>query len=143
MGRQKGRGLELEAWWDIDRNTQLYGAYSYQDNTDETTGKDAGYTPHHQILALLQHRHQPWLFSLQARYTGNRDRIAEDDRPEPDTYTFLEAFVRYEITRHLEASLDVRNLLGAEVEDAGFGTAFPGDIPLPGRTFYFSLTGRF
>ena len=143
VGQQKGHGLELEAGWDLDRNTQLYGAYAYQDNTDATTGADAGYTPHHQILTRLQHRHHPWLFSLQARYVGARDRIAEDPRPTPDTYTFMDAFVRYTITRNLEASLDVRNLWDAEVEDAGFGTAFPGDIPLPGRTFYFSLTSRF
>ena len=55
-------------------------------NTDETTGQDAGYTPHHQVLARLQRRSQPWLFSVQARYVGYRDRIAEDTRPTADTY---------------------------------------------------------
>ena len=47
------------------------------------------------------------------------------------------------LKENLEASLDVRNLFDADVQDAGFGTAFPGDIPLPGRTVYFSLIGRF
>ena len=55
----------------------------------------------------------------------------------------MDAFARYTFSPHLEASLDVRNLFDADVQDAGFGTAFPGDIPLPGRTFYFSLIGRF
>jgi hypothetical protein len=31
----------------------------------------------------------------------------------------------------------------ADAEEAGFGTAFPGDLPLPGRAFYFDLTARF
>lgn len=143
VGRQKGRGLELEAWWDIGRDTRIYGAYAYQDNTDETTGADAGYTPHHQVLARLQHRSRPWLFSVQARHVGHRDRIAEDTRPTADTYTLVDALVRREIAPGLEAGLEVRNLFDADAEEAGFGTAFPGDLPLPGRAFYFDLTARF
>ena len=143
VGRQKGHGLELEAWWDMGRNTQLYGAYAYQDNTDETTGEDAGYTPHHQVLARLLHRSQPWSFSVQARHVGNRDRIAEDTRPKADTYTLVDVLVRREIAPGFEAGLEVRNVFDADAEEAGFGTAFPGDLPLPGRTFYFDLTARF
>jgi len=143
VGQQKGYGMELEAWWDIDRNTQLYGAYAYQDNTDETTGADAGYTPHHQVLARLQHRSRPWLFSVQARYVGHRDRIAEDARPTADTYTLVDALVRREVMPSLEASLEVRNLFDTDAEEAGFGTTFPGDLPLPGRTFFFEVTAQF
>ncbi|MFZ1640074.1 MAG: TonB-dependent receptor, partial [Candidatus Contendobacter sp.] len=143
VGQQKGHGLEVELWWDLTRATQFYGYYAYQDNTDETTGADAGYTPHHQALALLQTRQRPWLFALQARYVGARDRVAEDPRPPPDTYTLVDAFARYTFSPHMEASLDLRNLFDVDARDAGFGTAFPGDIPLPGRTFYFSLIGRF
>ena len=143
VGQQKGRGMELEAWWDIDRNTRFYGAYAYQDNTDETTGADAGYTPHHQVLARLQRRSRPWLFSVQARYVGNRDRIAEDASPKADTYTLVDALVRRDIMPGLEAGLEIRNLFDADAEEARFGTAFPGDLPLPGRTFFFDLTARF
>jgi outer membrane receptor protein involved in Fe transport len=143
VGQQKGRGLEVELWWDLTRATQFYGYYAYQDNTDETTGADAGYTPHHQALAMLQTRQRPWLFTVQARYVGERDRVAEDQRSPPDTYALLDVFARYTFSKHLEASLDIRNLFDADVRDAGFGTAFPGDIPLPGRTFYFSLISRF
>ena len=143
VGQQKGHGLELEAWWNIDRNTQIYGAYAYQENTDETTGQDAGYTPHHQVLARLQRRSQPWLFSVQARYVGYRDRIAEDTRPTADTYTLVDAFVRRDIMPGLEAGLTVQNLFDTDAEEAGFGTTFPGDLPLPGRTFFFDVTVRF
>ncbi len=143
VGQQKGHGLEVELEWDLTRATRFYGYYAYQDNTDETTGADAGYTPHHQALALLQTRQHSWLFAVQARYIGARDRVAEDPRPPPDTYTLVDAFARYTFSPHLEASLDFRNLFDADARDAGFGTAFPGDIPLPGRTFYFSLIGRF
>lgn len=143
VGRQTGRGAEIEGWWDITRHIQLYGAYAFQDNIDETTGEDAGYTPHHQVLARAQARYHPWLLAVQGRYVGDRDRVAEDPRPKPETYAFLDVFARHEFSNRWEASLDIRNLLDAEVRDAGLGTSFPGDIPLPGRTFYFSLTGRF
>ncbi|MFO7642558.1 MAG: TonB-dependent receptor [Candidatus Competibacteraceae bacterium] len=83
------------------------------------------------------------MFAVQARYVGERERVAEDPRPRPETYALLDVFARYPLAKHLEASLDIRNLLDAEVQDAGLGTAFPGDIPLPGRTFYFNLIGRF
>lgn len=143
VGNQKGHGLELELWWDIARRTRLYSYYAYQDNTDETTGKDAGYTPHHKVFAQLQHRYQDWFFNAQATYIGPRDRVVEDTRPRADRYTFVDLLARYEFSKHLAASLDIRNLFAAEAEDAGFGTAFPGDIPLPGRTYYVSLSGQF
>ena len=36
----------------------------------------------------------------------------------------------------LEAGLTVQNLFDTDAEEAGFGTTFPGDLPLPGRTFF-------
>jgi iron complex outermembrane receptor protein len=145
VGRQIGRGVELEARFDIDRHTQLYAAYSYQDSTDETTSADVGYHPHHLLYARFQRRHKPWLFSIQARYVGRRDRRAEDSRPVADTYTFVDGLVRYELAPDFEVAFDVRNLFDSKAEDAGPGTdaAFPIDIPLPGRTYYFTVTGRF
>jgi outer membrane receptor protein involved in Fe transport len=80
---------------------------------------------------------------VQARYVGPRDRIAEDTRPEADPYTLVDALVRRELVPGLEAELDVRNVFDVAAQEAGFGTAFPGDIPLPGRTFLFSLIARF
>ena len=143
VGQQKGHGAELELEWDLDRRTQLYGAYAYQDNTDETTGQDAGYTPHHLWLARLQHRRPPWLFSIQGRYVGRRDRIAEDPRPSADTYGILDTLVRYESTHGWSADFEVRNFFDTEADEAGFGTAFPGDLPIPGRTFFFYVTTQF
>ena len=60
VAQQVGRGVELEARWDIDNRTQLYGAYSYQKNEDHTTNTDIGYGPHHLLLARLQRQQKPW-----------------------------------------------------------------------------------
>jgi len=143
VGQQKGHGLELEGRWAISPQTELYGSYAYQKNTDETTGADAGYSPHH--LALIQFKHQtgPWLFSLQGRYVGGRDRLAEDPLPRAATYGFVDALVRYPLSPGLEIGMNVRNLFDKRVEDARAGTGFPIDLPLSGRTVYFSLTQAF
>ena len=143
VGQQKGRGLELETKWTISRRTELYGAYAYQKNTDETTGADAGYSPHHQILARLLHRVQPWQFSIQARYVGRRNRIKEDTLPGVNTYTLVDTFVRRQIIPDLDIGLHIWNLFDIDAEESRFGTAFPSDTPLPGRTFFFDMIARF
>jgi iron complex outermembrane receptor protein len=143
VGNQEGLGFEVEAAWEITPNTRLYVFYAYQENTDETTNEDAGYSPHHKILARLQHQYGQWFFNLQSLHIGDRDRIAEDSRPEADTYTLVDLLTRYEFSQFLEASLDIRNLFDESANEAGVGTSFPGDIPLPDRTFYLSLGARF
>ena len=53
--------------------------------------------------------------------------------------------MRYEFAPNFEVAFDVRNLFDSKTEDAGPGTdaAFPIDIPLPGRTYYFTVISRF
>lgn len=143
VDKQKGHGLELELWWDITPQTNFYGFYAYQQNTDETTGRDAAYSPHHKVYARMQQRYRKWLFTTQAMYTGERDRRPEDPRPHAETYTFVDVLTRYDFSKHLGISLDIRNLLDEDAEEAGIGTAFPGDMPLPGRTYYLSIIGQF
>jgi len=143
VARQIGRGVELEARWDVDSRTQLYGAYSYQDNEDKTTGSDLGYGPHHLFYARLQRRQKPWFFSVQARYVGQRDRSFGDTRPPTKTYALVDGLARYEIAPDVEVGFDVRNLFDADAVDDSFGPALPSDFPLPGRTYYFTVSGRF
>lgn len=143
VGQQKGHGLELEARWSLTPQTKLYASYAYQQNTDETTGEDAGYSPHHLALFQLQHYQNAWFYGLQARYVGLRDRLAEDSSPRADTYTFVDGIVRYQVNPTVELGLEVRNLFNDDAKDARFGTGFPDDIALPGRTVYFSLTASF
>ncbi|HJW28058.1 MAG TPA: TonB-dependent receptor, partial [Saprospiraceae bacterium] len=143
VGKQKGHGIELEWQWDITPVTRFYGYYAYQANTDETTGKDAGYTPHHKVFAQVQRQSNPWLFNVQATYIGPRDRVAEDPRSSPQTYTLVDVRTRYDFSDHFAISLDIRNLFDKNAKEAGFGTVFPGDMPLPGRNYYLTLFGRF
>jgi iron complex outermembrane receptor protein len=144
VGDQTGRGMELEIWWDINHRSKLYSFYAFQDSTDETTGSDAGYSPHHKLFAMLQHEFPGSLFiNSKATYVGIRDRIAEDNRSKADTYTFVDILARKVLTKHLEATLEIRNIFDKKTDEAGAGTSFPGDLPLPGRSFYFTFTTGF
>jgi iron complex outermembrane receptor protein len=144
VGNQIGRGIELEAWWNITERTNFYTYYAYQDNIDKTTNKDAGYSPHHKVFSILQHqRPAGWLFSTKVTYIGNRDRVAEDLRSKAEIYAFIDLLVRKELTQNIDVSLEIRNLFDKEAQEAGFGTAFPGDMPLPGRNCYLTLSAEF
>ena len=143
VGDQEGHGLELELWWEILRNMEFYGYYAYQQNDDETTNEDAGYSPHHRLFGMLKTDYRDWFFNLRATYVGERDRVAEDPRSDPETYTLWDGLVRYDLAKNLAFSADVRNIFDEDVEEASFGTSVPVDMPLADRTYYFSLIGKF
>lgn len=140
VGKLKGKGAEFALWYKLLHNTNLYGYYTFQDTTDETTGKDAGYTPHHRLFAMLQHRYSDIYLSARTTYVGKRDRVAEDTRPRPDKYTLVDLMARWEINNHFEAGIDIRNLFDTDKKEAVAGTSFPADLPLNERNYYLSLT---
>ena len=78
VGRQVGQGVELEMRWRITPDLLFRGWYAYQYNTDETTGRDAGFSPHHRLFGSLQYTWGKAFFNLQGTYVGDRARVAED-----------------------------------------------------------------
>jgi iron complex outermembrane receptor protein len=143
VGRQIGEGAELEIRWSPRRDLTLRGWYAYQYNTDETTGEDAGYSPHHRLYGSLQYRLGRTFFNLQGTYVGERARVAEDSRSEPPEYGQLDLLVRHDLAKRVSVQLDIRNLLDAQLEEAAPGTSLPQDLPLPGRNYYATLEMRF
>jgi iron complex outermembrane receptor protein len=142
-GNQTGRGLEIEFFWDITNRTKLYSFYAYQDNTEEALNKDTGYAPHHKIFGMLQHeRPNGWFFNAKLTYIGSRDRIPNDDRQDAETYAFVDILLRKELFNQFEIGFDIRNIFDKDAEEASFGVAFPGDMPLPGRNYYLTISSR-
>lgn len=143
VGRQVGQGAELDMRWALSRNLLLRGWYAYQYNTDETTGEDAGYSPHHRLYSSLQYRLGRTFFNLQGMYVGDRTRVAEDTRNEAPEYGQLDLLIRHGLTKQVSVQLDIRNLLNGNLEEASAGTSLPQDLLLAGRTFYGSIEVRF
>jgi len=143
VGRQVGEGAEIEMKWLLARDLFFRGWYAYQYNVDETTGKDAGYSPHHRFYGSLQYRIGRTFFNLQGLYVGDRARVAEDRRDEAPEYGELDLLIRHDLTKQVSLQLDVRNLLNGNLKEASAGTSLPQDLPLPGRTYYASIEVRF
>ncbi len=144
VGDQTGEGIEVEAWWDMTQRTSLNGYYAYQNNTDETTNRDAGYAPHHRAFLSLIHQTPQWHFNTRVTYVGDRDRVANDSREKKvGTYALVDVLLSRTLTPNYKISVDVRNVFDKNAEEAGPGSVFPSDIPLPGRSFYTTVTGNF
>ncbi|HEX5355873.1 MAG TPA: TonB-dependent receptor [Aquabacterium sp.] len=150
-GAQRGRGLELEATHDLRGNVRLVGNYAYQRSTDDASGKDAGYAPHHHLFARAD-----WgfasglLFSGQVNHVADRERPPGDVRPKVPDYTTVDLTVR---TRRGKSGWDVaasvRNLFNAEAREPSLYSPgnpnpvlIPNDLPLAGRSVYLQLTYR-
>jgi iron complex outermembrane receptor protein len=139
VGDQRGQGGEFEMNWAITPQLAFYGWYAYQWNTDETTGQNAGYSPQHRFFGSLQYTLGKAFFNLQGFYVGDRARVAEDWREEPDEYGQLGLLSRYQFTKALSLELDVRNLLNQQSYEAAPGTTYPIDFPLPERNYYLTM----
>ena len=145
VGAQRGHGLELEATHDVSRQLRLAGHYAYQCSTDETTGSDAGYAPHHQLFARADWSFASgWLLSGQVKHVADRERAAGDTRPKISDYTTADLTVRSTVARGWDFAASVRNLFDADVREPSLapGTALPNDLPMAGRSFHLQLIYR-
>ena len=147
-GRQTGTGLELEAAWSAAKDLRLSGNYAYQRSIDRTTRSDAGFAPHHQLYLRGDWRLAPgWLANSQINWVGERRREAGDTRSSLSGYHTVDLTLRTQGGRHAwDLAFSVRNLFDADArEPSPFDTPFiavPGDIPLPGRSFYIQASYR-
>lgn len=146
-GRQHGSGMEFEAVWEATRNVRFTGHYAYQKSTDESTGQDAGYAPHHH--AYVRGDWVPgggWMLSGQVNYVADRLRAAGDARPPIPDYTTVDLTLRTTDRGRNEWGFagTLRNLFNADVREPSLA---PGQIQydLPGapRSFYVQATYRF
>lgn len=149
-GGQHGSGLEFEAGWDASRVLRLTGNYSYQYSIDETTGRDAGNAPHHQLYARADWRvASGWILDGQVNWIGERNRVAGDVRAPLDGYATFDLTLRTDRDYSgWNFAASVRNMFDADArepspnEGQGF-VNLPDDYPLAGRAFYVQATYRF
>jgi iron complex outermembrane receptor protein len=144
-GRQVGRGLEIEALWDLTRNLRLAASYGWQRSTDKANGLDVGIAPHRHLYLRGDWRFRPgWVGNLQLNQVADRRREAGDARPRVADYTLVDLTVRAQAGRSgWELSGSVRNLFNREARDPSFAPGqLPYDFPLPGRSAYLQASYR-
>lgn len=145
-GRQHGSGMEFEAVWEATRNLRVTGHYAYQKSTDESTGQDAGYAPHHHVY--VRGDWLPgggWMLSGQVNYVADRRRAAGDARPAIPDDTTVDLSLRTTNRGRNQWAFagSLRNLFNADVREPSLA---PGQIlyDLPGapRSFCLQATYR-
>ena len=146
VGAQHGHGLELEATRDVGRSLRLAGHYAYQRSTDETSGQDAGYAPHHHLYARADWSFASgWLFGSQVNHVAGRKRPAGDARPDIADYSTMDLTLRTNRGKQRwEFAASVRNLFNADVREPSLapGIAIPNDLPMAPRSFYLQAAYR-
>lgn len=137
-GRQRGRGAELEADWNMTRSLRLLGNYAYQRSTNENTNEDAGNAPHHQAYLRVQWQFAPdWQLTPHVKWVRDRKRPANDPRAELDDYSTVDVTLRRSNVRgRWEFAFIAHNLLDAERGEPNPSAVVPPDLPLPGRALF-------
>lgn len=147
VGSQNGNGMELELVWDASRSLRFTGSYAYQRSTDETTGQDAGYAPHHLVYARADWRvSSDWQLSPQVNWAADRKRAAGDVRPAVPDYTSVDVTLRSSRSRDgWDFAATVRNLFNADIREPSLapGLAIPNDLPMASRAFYLQASYTF
>jgi iron complex outermembrane receptor protein len=156
-GEINGRGLELEATYNINPNLMLTGNYSLEKSTEEDTDSEVANAPQHQIYARVDWKITSQIkMSSQANWIAGRERDDEDSRPSIDDYTTVDLTIRYQPEKyHWEFALSAHNLFDADAREPSprlfpnnlpviAGTALtPNDLPLAERNFFIEASYRF
>lgn len=146
IGRQRGRGLELEAQWRPTRQLRLQAHGAWQRSIDAASGGHAGYAPRRHLWARADWGQAGgWLASAQLNHVADRRRAPGDGRPPVADHTLLDLTLRSgRNAAGWELSASVRNLLDADAREPSQapGTSLPNDLPLARRGLLVQLSYR-
>ncbi|HSB60600.1 MAG TPA: TonB-dependent receptor, partial [Vicinamibacteria bacterium] len=144
-GDQRSRGVEIEVSAEAARGWVTYASYAFTDAelvrfaevvpleppafvVIDRSGNRPPFAPRHLLNVWTQKRFENGLaLAAGARFVG-RQLVGEDNVHAVDDYVLLDAAVSYRAGR-VHASLNLKNLTGAEYATRGFGAA----SAIPGR----------
>lgn len=131
---QRGKGFEIVGRYDITTNAKLEANYAYQDSENDLTGQKIADAPGQQLFLGIDYTFSDnWSFTSQLYWIGDRKRPTNDNRPEMDDYTNVNATLLYKsVESNWSARLAIRNLLDSDQREPSTG-AMPDDYPLEGR----------
>ena len=148
VGRQRGRGLEMEFAWDPSAQWRLVGNYAFQRSVDEFTQQNTALVPrHHAYLRADWKAPAGWTLSTQVNSVAGRQRAAPDTRSSVADYVTTDLVLHSSrILRDFEMSLALRNVFDVSAREPTEGPSIPGalanipgDLPLPRRSVYLEL----
>jgi len=140
-----GKGLELEATWQINRRWKIGANYTYQSTRDNTTHKQLEYVPKQQFYLDARWKFKPeWELSSQLNWVGGRERAEGDTRTNIDDYALVNLMLRRsqfgfdDGSKNWEFAVTIKNVLNKKAYEPSDG-GIPGDYPLNERRLYAEL----
>lgn len=151
VGRQKGRGLELEAEWKPLESLRVVANVAVQNAEDKSLGENGARAPERTAYLRAHWRlAENWSATGELRWVADRNREPLDPRDPLDDYTLVNLNIeRSRIAGHLDLALRVKNLLDenarepSPTEAVPAGSLMPDDFPLEERSFHVTARLRF
>jgi outer membrane receptor protein involved in Fe transport len=138
VGRQHGRGVEIEAQWDATRQLRLSGHVSLTRAMDPATGTDVGNVPRRDAFLRADWRlANGWRLDTLLNHVADRRRARGDARPAVPDYTTLDlALSTAPRARGWTFSAALRNAFDADVREPNLAPGqIANDLPQAGRSF--------
>ena len=163
IGRQKGKGIELELRWQPSPKLNIKGHISLQSTQESINDADKALVPN--TMAHLDFRYglgPRWQLNMQNYWISDRKREMGDNREKLDDYLKTDVNLIYQYDNVWRFQLQVKNVFDETIKEpapnsglfalSGLGTllgldlpdlGFPDDFPMQGRAIYGSLEYRF
>jgi outer membrane receptor protein involved in Fe transport len=137
VGRQHGRGMEIEAQWEAARQLRLSGHLSITRATDPATGADVGNVPRRDAHLRADWRlANGWRFDAVVNHVADRRRAPGDARPPVPDYTTLDLATSTAMAGGWTFSAALRNAFDADVREPNLAPGLiANDLPQAGRSF--------
>ncbi len=144
-----GKGIELEASWNINKQWQLMANYAYQSTKNDDTHTQVAFVPKQQFYLDARWKFQPkWELSGQLNWVADREREVGDNRDDIDNYTLLNMTLRRKDIRfannkgHWEIAASIKNVFNEKAYAPSSSLPSPSianDYPLNERQFYAEI----
>jgi len=136
----KGKGIELESKWKVNKQWSLIANYAYQRTINQDTNQQQPYVPKQQFYFDTRWKfYTDWVFSTQLNWIGDRKRAVSDTRENIDDYTQVNLTLRKKnINKHWEIAASIKNIFDHDIREPSDGV-IANDYPMNGRSAYIEL----
>jgi len=141
-GNQDGYGTEFEFNWQVAEQWNVKGNYAWQHATNELTNLPVAGVPEHHIYTAFQWQFRPnWQLQPQINWIGGRINPIATNGVLRDYETIDLTLRGKKLFGQLNLAASLRNAFDTNYYEPAL--PFPGNLPMPGRSFYFEASVNF
>ncbi|MFZ2311782.1 MAG: TonB-dependent receptor [Methylobacter sp.] len=141
-GNQDGYGTELEWNWQVAEQWNVMGNYAWQHSMNEQTHQQVAGVPEHHVYVAFQWQFMTnWQLQPQMNWIGSRINPIAANGALGDYETIDLTLRGKKLFGHLNLSASLRNAFDTNYYEPAL--PFPGNLPMPGRSFYLEASVNF